>query len=197
MTSIVYCSVIFGDAICLGKSGECRDADFSFELAIKAYPDSPGINLGDTIWFEINSSTRFKDDLSGNFIDYDKATNLGAEMYFAGVIKDSIFAMPVDKFDFILKKGIEVPVANFKSNKEYQFPDIGNRYQFLLGIIPKEKGTFSIFFYGSGGVQRSNDNCTKASFAVKFADTDQHNELSPYLATIPVARGGDYFFTVK
>ncbi|MHA4845771.1 hypothetical protein ACX0G7_16475 [Flavitalea antarctica] len=166
-------------------------------MPIKAYPDSESINLRDTIWFEITSSTQFKDEATGIFVDYDKAQNLGTYLSFAGLLKDSIFPVTVDKFDFILKKGLESKSTDIRLRKEYNFPDVRNRYEFLLGIVPKEKGTFSVLFSRAANVYRSDDKCTKATFSINFVDTDQHYELHPFFVGNTGLKGGDYYFVVK
>jgi hypothetical protein len=195
--SVTYLCIIFGITGCRWLTSECANTVYSFELAVKAYPDSENINLGDTIWFEINSSTQFKDEASGTLIYYDKAENLGTSMSFAGILKDSIFPITVDKFNFILKKGNEGASSDIKLRKQFRFPDIGNRYEFLLGLVPKEKGTFSILFSRAATVYRSDDKCTKAAFAINFTDTDQHYELHPYFVNNTGLKGGDYYFVVK
>lgn len=197
MRSIIYCSLIIGNAGCRLLSSECANTVYSFELAIKAFPDSESIEVGDTIWFQINSSTQFKDESSGTFIDYDKAENLGSYLSFRSIEADKFRSIGVDKFDFILKKGVEVTSSDIKLRKEYLFPDIGNRYQFLLGIVPKEKGTFSVLFSRAANVYRSDDECTKAAFAINFVDTDQHYELHPSFVSNTGFKGGDYYFIAK
>jgi hypothetical protein len=182
------------------KSGlglDCAQTKYSFELAVKAYPDKDSINIGDTAWFEVSSSTQFKDIATEQIIDYSKAENLGSGISFSAINSSNEFTVnSVDKFNYILKEGIELRhgYGNGLGN-EYQFIEKNGRYLFLLGIIAREKGIFRIIFSNAGNVYRSNDKCTKAGFTINFKDTDQHIYLFPGGAGTPPG-GGVYYFKV-
>jgi hypothetical protein len=61
-----------------------------------------------------------------------------------------------------------------EQNRDYGFSEMNNEYKFKLGVIPKQTGTFAIGVDNAANVFRTNDKCTKASFFIKFANTNQH-----------------------
>ncbi len=71
------CFLLFINARCIKTGLGCAEARYSFELNVRAYPDKDSMAIGDTIWFEVNESARFKDIRSGEIIDYSGAENLG------------------------------------------------------------------------------------------------------------------------
>ena len=96
-----------------------------------------------------------------------------------------------------MSKGIEIANPYIELGREYGFIQENNRCLFLLGVIPKQKGIYSILFSNSNNVYRKNDKCTKASFVLNFKNTNQHYYLSPFFAGGPTPIGGDYYFKVK
>lgn len=77
-------------------------------------------------------------------------------------------------FVFLLAKGKTVNNPNINRIREYLFIETSSNYEFLLGIIPKRKGIFSIGLSNAANVYRKNDKCTKATYRIFFTDTDQH-----------------------
>src|SRR5689334_11622357 len=71
------------------KRLDCANTVYSFEMGIKAYPDKDSINVGDTIWLEVNEPTTLKDVFSGKMIDYSGAVNLGSFVSFSKLV-DSV-----------------------------------------------------------------------------------------------------------
>lgn len=195
---IIVAAVLLEQCDCT-KSGlglDCAQTKYSFELAVKAYPDKDSINIGDTVWLEVNSPTQFKEAASGQMIDYSKAENLGSAIAFSGLSAENAFTVKsVDKFNYFLKEGLETANTDVGLYKEYLFIEKNNRYLFLLGIVAKEKGTYRIVFSNAANVYRSNDKCTKAGFIINFKDTDQHIYLFPGGAGTPPG-GGVYYFKV-
>jgi len=39
---------------------DCTQVKYNFQLPVKAYPNKDSINIGDTLWLEINESVTFK-----------------------------------------------------------------------------------------------------------------------------------------
>jgi hypothetical protein len=201
-TLIIITASLFLQGCNCTKTGlglDCAQTKYSFELGVKATPDKDSIAIGDTLWFEVNSPIQFKDAVTAQIIDYSKAENLGSGITFSALSSNSEFTVnSVDKFNYVLKDGIELRhgYSNGLGN-EYQFIEKNNRYVFLLGIVAKEKGVYSIVFSNAGNVYRSNDKCTKASFNIIFENTNQHYPLNPFYIPGTNPRGGDYYFVVK
>lgn len=179
------------------KDLDCREQVFSFEIGIKAYPDKDSIRVNDTIWLEVNEQTTLKDLQTGSIIDFSGAANLGSAIGFKkySSVTGQFTTDAVEKFNFYLIKGTEVPNRTPSLYKEYFFAE-ENGYVFRLGVIPKETGTFVLVFSNATSVVRKRDNCTKASFVLNFKKTNQHYYLNPNFVGGPVAPGGDYYFKV-
>lgn len=176
---------------------DCSKNSYRFEVSVKAYPDKDTIMVGDTLWIEINAPVTLTDIETRNLIDYSGAINLGSSIAFTRDTSSTGYIKAANKFFYSLKKGSETKNADPDLYREYHFDQIDGRYIFLLGVIPKEKGTYGIIVSNSVNVYRKKDKCTKASFAINFKNTDQHYYLNPNYHGGPVAPGGDYYFVVK
>jgi hypothetical protein len=194
--SLITASLFFQQCSCTKTLGiECTQVKYSFELPVKAYPDKDTVNIGDTIWLEINESTSFKNNQSGEIVDYSGASNLGSAIAFASyepILKQ--WQDGVKYFNFKLLKGAELRTTTL--DIEYKFLEENGRYTFKLGVVAKEKGKFRFLLSNSNNTARKNDNCTKANFVINFAQTNQHYYLNP-LDTTTTGVSGNYFFYVK
>lgn len=157
----------------------CTETNYSFEAGIKVYPDADSIAVNDTIWVETDFSSQLKDLQRGNNIDYSGAGNLGTGIqllkFIGGSINDPGVVPAIDSFTFLLEKGILIPPSsNANQVKTYNFNEESGRYKFKLGVVPNKKGVYALAISNAANVFRKNDKCTKASFAFKFLDTDNH-----------------------
>jgi hypothetical protein len=175
----------------------CEKNVYGFSMGIKAYPDKDSVKVGDTIWFEINEPTTLEDGISRNMIDYSGAANLGSVMNFHHLSPDNEFTEPsAEKFRIILSKGRQVSSRDSTFERQYLFREENQLYLFKIGVIPKDSGTFRVFFTDAANVYRNQDECTKATFSILFEHTNQHYYLSPTYNGDTTIRGGDYYFKV-
>lgn len=179
---------------------DCANTVYSFELGIKAYPDKDSINVGDTIWLEVNEPTTLKDGFTGQMINYSGAVNLGSAISFAKLIAPSVTDDQVAfNFKYVLIQGNELTRPDTAKYREFKFDELNSYYKFKLGIIPKVQGIFKMFVSNAADVYRYNDKCTKAGFAINFKETNQHfyfNEVS-FPGIILSGKNGVYFFKVQ
>jgi hypothetical protein len=192
-------TIFFQQCSCNKTGLDCAQVKYSFDLPVKAYPDKDSISINDTIWLEINESAYFKDKGSGQVIDYSGAENLGTALAFGEYNKDleSWTNESPSSFDLILKEDVGKLVNQTSIDVEYIFSENNKRYKFLLGVVPKKKGLFSLLFSNSNNTYRKADKCTKASFDIYFANTNQHYPLNPFYIPGTNPLGGDYYFVVK
>lgn len=176
----------------------CPNNIYQFKMDARITPDKDTVHIGDTIWVEINSPTIFKDQTSGEEINFNKAANLGTDISFVKLIDRSPIQLEdaVSDFYFDLALGAETPSSWLQSIKLYLFEEINGRYMFSLGIIPKETGTYRINLENPSGVYRKRKLCPKAAFSMRLVQTDQHYYLYPGGDTVTPA-GADYYFYVK
>jgi hypothetical protein len=193
-------SLFFQQCSCKKTLGlDCAQAKYGFQLPVKAYPDKDSISIGDTVFFEINESTSFNDTQSGQIVDYSGAENLGSVLAFGNYdtsLKSWTNENP-SNFNLVLINGYGNLVNQTNIDIQYRFFEKDKRYRFLIGVVPKKKGLFSLLFSNSNNTYRKSDKCTKASFNIIFEDTNQHYPLNPFYIPGTNPRGGDYYFVVK
>ena len=176
----------------------CVQTTYSFQLPLKAYPDKDSINIGDTIWFEIDESVLLKNS-DGTIIDYSGASNLGSAISF-GLFNSTINSWQnenPDNFTLYISDNKGTKINQNNISVEYNFSESNARYVFKLAAIPKNKGKFSVLFSNSNNTFRTKDKCTKANFTIIFENTNQHYPLNPFYVPGTNPRGGDYYFVVK
>lgn len=157
------------------KNFGCANSTYSFEAGIRIYPDKDSINIGDTLWMEMNEPTTFLDLGSGLNVNYDNAENLGTTLRLIELLENSKFQGAYKKFKLKLEFGQNVQnLTDTSSLKEYLFIERNNKYIFRLGFVPNQKGIFRISFGNAQNVYRKNDKCTKAGFVLKLKQTNSH-----------------------
>jgi hypothetical protein len=178
---------------------DCFNTRYSFEMPIKAYPDSEIIGVFDTIFFEVNVSTSSEDLNTRSLIDFSGASNLGT---FLGVIKYDSLANQWNNEDPnnflcfpISGYGFQQDQSSFGIN--YIFSEIDRRYRFLLAFLPRYPGLYCAVFSNSNNTYRRSDVCTKANFIINFKDTDQHYDLHPSYVPGSDITSGAYYFMVR
>ena len=57
---------------------------------------------------------------------------------------------------------------------QFKFDKINDSFFLKIAVIPKSTGIYALGISDDAGVHRKGDNCTKASFAFQFANTNQH-----------------------
>lgn len=192
-------ALLFIRAGCSKTPLDCASTKYSFVLPVKAYPDKDTVNIGDTIWFEINEGTSFKNGQTGEIVDYSGAANLGSVLSFGNyntVLKSWTNESP-NSFSLVISNGYGKLVNQTAIDIEYLFSEKDKNYIFLLGVVPKKSGLFSLLFSNSNNTYRKNDKCTKANFNILFENTNQHYPLNPFYIPGTNPRGGDYYFVVK
>ena len=171
-------------------------ATYAFKIGVKATPNLDSINIGDTIWLDINEPTSLQNLESGALINFSGATNLGSNLAFQEVLSATQFRNAANDFNFKLIYGTETLNTNAQLFRAYLFAEQGNRYIFKLGVIPLTIGVYRVGFGNAANVVRNNSNCERASFQIDFQQTDQHFYLFPGGGGTPPG-GGVYYFKVK
>jgi hypothetical protein len=174
----------------------CLRQTYSFNIGVKATPDMDSVLRGDTIWLTIDEPTTLKDGISGNQVLFTNANNLGTVLAFQEVLSATQFREAVIDFDFKLSLGLGTN-NNTQLFKEYLFSELGNKYVFKLGIVPRTIGVYRLLFSNAANVYRNNSNCEYANVVVDFKNTDQHYYLHPGYSGNPPTSSGVYYFKVK
>lgn len=157
----------------------CAVTNFSFAITSQMYPDNDSINVGDTIWVEVDAPVNLVDIKSGVETDYSGAVNLGNDIYlhkFDKVMPNAQNGLveAAHTFRTHLVVGDSVTPKNPSITRAFRFKEISGRYRFKVGLIPQEKGDFMIGIGSAAGVYRSHDQCSKADFSIAIAETNQH-----------------------
>lgn len=193
---IIYSSTVY--STCKKSILGCASSTYSFEIDARIYPDKDTVQVGDTIWVEINSPDVFTDQISNQQINFSNANNLGTDMGFVKLINPSPIQLAdaVSLFHFTLLFGIEEKSNDTALIKNFLIKEKNNRYQFKLGITPKDTGTFRFNLGNFVGVYRNGNSCPKADFFTKLVETNQHYYLYPGGSGV-TPTGADYYFYVR
>lgn len=177
----------------------CANTVYSFQIGMRVYPDNSTVQIGDTIWFELDIPTNFTDIVSDKTINYSGAKNLGT---IVGFVNYSIVNNPIsaaNSFYTILVKGTKVDNPQTDQIREYLFDEQNGRYLFKLGIVTKETGIYGIGVGNAQNVYRASDKCAKAFFNIILQDTHQHYYLNPNINSSnsdTTKPSGTYYFKV-
>lgn len=192
----IFIYMLFIQADCKKMTG-CAETVYNFEIGVTGYPDKDSIYVGDTLWLEINTPDTLRDIATNELINYGGVENLGALIAFSKLINEVYNGKALLKFTLLLKKGQKLMNnVDPESFNEYRFNDENGFYQFKLGVIPSDTGTFRISFSNAANVYRRSDKCTKASFEINFIQTDQHYYYFPGYQGDPFQKSGTYYFKV-
>ncbi len=169
---------LFINAKCNKSPFDCANTVYNFELPLKVFPDKDSINIGDTIWLEINESSLIQDGPTGKMVDYSGTSNLGTALSFMEFTGGS-FSNPgteyaVSAFQFNLKSGSEIVHFLPEKVKEFKFEEKQGNYTFKLAVIAKRKGIFAIGISNAANVYREKDKCSKAAFSIPLKETNNH-----------------------
>lgn len=198
ITVLLFIYTITAFSTCKKNILGCTESSIFFNVDAKVHPDKDSINIGDTIYVEVNIPTTLADQ-NNTMIDYSKANNLGTVMGFVKVANVSPIKLDdaVADFSYSLISGKEISSSNSQILKEYLFEESSGRYLFKLAIIPKSSGTFSFNLGNAVNVIREGNSCPKAAFNFLLKNTtDQHYYLYPGGAGVTPA-GADYYFYVQ
>ena len=155
----LLCVLVFIQAKCTKTPFDCANTAYSFLLPVRAYPDKDSINIGDTIWLEINESTTFTNGQANQVVDYSGAVNLGTALSF-GRYDPNENSWPnehPDNFKLVLPEGLGRETGRTNIDVRFLFSEKQNRYRFLLGVVPKRQGLFSLVFSDSNNTYRKHD----------------------------------------
>ncbi len=172
---LIACVSIYASC---SKRFDCSQNIHSFEAFYKAYPDKDSLQIGDTIWLELNAPTQLKDVATGQLVDFSGAVNFGPSIRYLEFTGGSI-QMPsgipaANSFENILIRGTTIQSDKPDQVRSFDCIEENNMYRFKVGIVPKKKGIFAIAPGDAAGVYRKVSPCDKAGFKLTFIDTDQH-----------------------
>jgi hypothetical protein len=173
LITLLLCSIAFSSSTCRKSGFDCTVTTYNFKAEAKVLNHSDSISVGDTIWLAISCPVSQIDNNSSKLINYSKAVNFGTAIGLGELVLPSGREAAND-FNYYLLRGIQVNNPNTNVIREYLFSENLSSYEFLLGVIPKRKGTFSIGLSNAANVYRNDDKCTKASYRIYFTDTNQH-----------------------
>ncbi|MEO8853370.1 MAG: hypothetical protein ABI359_06305 [Ginsengibacter sp.] len=177
----------------------CANTVYNFQIGETLFPDKDSIHVGDTLFLKVDASSMIRDLQSGRTIDYSNTSNLGNVIT---ILKFSGKETPgaIKDFSLSILKGSKVGSIDEASEEEVSFSEQNSHYMFLISAIPKDTGRYVITIGDAANVYRTNDKCTKASFAINFSETDQHfyllNKWRPDLTLDDNGKRHVYYFKV-
>lgn len=174
---LLFIAVASINSTCKKVEVGCANTVYSFKINQNISPDNDSIRIGDTIFLNLNTATKFKDIQSGNLIDYSQASNLGNVVTFLRFSYSDKVEAARNNFNLIIQQGIKVNSVDPLSQQEVLFGEENGSYKLSLAIIAIDTGRYVITIGNAANVYRKNDACTKANFIIDFNGTDQHYYL--------------------
>lgn len=178
----------------------CNES-FAYTIDAKVYPDKDTVNIGDTIFVEINFPTTLTNSTPNEIANLSGASGIATDMGFVKLVSDSPIVLDdaVPDFDFKVINGKEVAPTLHDTTliKSFFFEEDTNMILFKLAVIPKNIGTYSFNIGASPDVEEKNVRCPIFTLNYLLKNTtDQHYYLYPGGAGVTPG-GADYYFYVK
>ena len=172
---------------------------FAFTIDAKVFPDKDTVNIGDTIFVEVNFPTTLTDSSSGEIANLNGGSGVSTDMGFVKLVNNSPIELDdaVADFDFKLINGKELPTSKPQLIKLYSFDESGSQILFKLAIVPKVTGTFSFNLGSAPDAEEKNSRCP--TFTLNYLlknTTNQHYYLYPGGSNV-TPEGADYYFYVR
>ena len=157
----------------------CIEANYSFAVNAQITPDTDSVQVGDTIFLTSTFSTKLKDLISNDSIDYSNSTNIGSNLAFIKLNKgtDTIQEAVADfMFASIIGKIYnDNSIPSPKRVQQLIYQEENNIYKLKIGIIPTQSGIYYLGVTNGLSVGRKNSHsCEKAGFSITLNNTNQH-----------------------
>jgi len=152
----------------------CANTVYSFRINETIFPDRDSIRVGDTIYLNVNASTKLIDLQRNDTVQYDNTSNLGNVVTILKFLPDNKDGGAIQNFNLIVIKGTKVETIHPLSQQEVGFVEENGNYKFKMAIVAKDTGRYVITISNAANVYRKNDYCTKASFTINIDSTNQH-----------------------
>ena len=176
ITSIGFLLILVINAGC---PKPCIEANYSFNVNAQIGPDADSVRVGDTIFLTSNFSTKLRDVVSGDSINYSNSEGIGSDLSILKLITGVYPGQDAAKnFEFISITGKiyndpGIPSPNRVQQLTYQ--EDNNSYQLKIGIIPKQTGLYYLGVDNGLSIGRkSSHSCEKAAFSINLNNTNQH-----------------------
>lgn len=137
----------------------CAENIYQFNMDITARPDSAAVNVGDTVWFDVDESSTLTDQVAGAPVDYSGAANLSTVVSFNQLAPDSSdwSILARSQFDLVLSLGTFQRSIEPSRDQEISLAESDGNYGLRLGVIPKVVGIYRILFGNAANVFRQKD----------------------------------------
>ncbi len=178
----------------------CANALYNFNIPESITPDKDSIQIGDTLFLNVSTSSSLSDLQRGTVINYSNTENLGNVVTLLRFAPLNTDVGAINNFKFIFKKGSQIKAIDPLSQMDVLFDEGNGSYIFSLAIIANDTGRYALTIGDAADVYRKNDKCTKANFSINFQNTNQHfywlNEWRPDLTLDDNSKRHVYYFKV-
>ena len=176
---MIFIGLVFMIIINSGCPKPCVEANYTFAVNTRIYPDLDSIRVNDTVYISSTFPTRLSNQTNGSIIDYSNANDIESTISIAQLITgDSIPKGAVVDFNYISELGMIYNSTSIPSPElvqQLRYVQVGNNYQLMVGLIPKRKGVFALGIgNGLSNSRSSSSSCEKANFLFTISSTSQH-----------------------
>jgi len=140
----------FALIIFLFQAASCDKEETEFvevwpRMPISISPAAAAINLGDTLWVDINFPDTVEDYLTKKYykiVDYEFHTSLMFLKLIGPTVDQGVQPAAAGNFNFYSKIGQVYDIGSLSGKIKFSYSD--SRYKFKVGLLAKQKGVFSL-----------------------------------------------------
>lgn len=140
----------FALIIFLFQASSCDKEETEFvevwpRMPISISPAAAAINLGDTLWVDINFPDTVEDYLTKKYyiiVDYEFHTSLMFLRLIGSTVDRGDQPAAASSFSFLPKIGQLNDIGSLGGDIKFEYSD--SRYRFKIGLLAKHRGVFSV-----------------------------------------------------
>lgn len=119
----------------------CANTVYSFQVGESITPDKDSIRIGDTLFLNVNTSTKLNDLQTAILVDYSNTSNLGNVVTLLKFLPSDTVIGAINNFNLVMLKGTKVYSVDPSSQQQVLFDEENGSYRFNLEIIAKDYNT--------------------------------------------------------
>ncbi len=155
---------------------------FSFNVASNIAPESETYKMGDTLFLNSKIPFAISNNMTNEQVNYENNTGISGSLTFAYFDTSAhLLKASFDKFQIVPYIGNYTPINNTPNNGiNCSFVEENRNFQFKIGIIPKQKGIYSLAFNDLSSRGLKNKDCTNANFIMTITNSNKNFNLFQY-----------------
>jgi hypothetical protein len=153
----------------------CVQVNYNFKVSATFSPEIDPINVGDTLWFTSQTSTKMLNQLTGKEEDYGGAANFGSALGIRELIVGSdTLVDAVKDFSVLSIVGNVYTDPGFLPGrvKQLTYVEQNGFYKVAFAIIANRRGIYAFSIADAKNVLK--EKCKRANIEITFSNADKH-----------------------